>query len=176
MKAQKTFLIACMTLISIISVHAQEKTAPQLCEKLSVFRPFVATTWIGGVPGDARMGDIVLTWEIIADGFAVRLKRDIFNFNHRLETTFYWDESSGKIAYLALSDNGVVIKGFVAGEGDALICQGNQRGPNVNRTSKRIYKIDQNGKLLEDDLFRNSDAEDWQRTHVAEFSPQKTEQ
>ena len=42
------------------------------------------------------------------NGFVVRLKRMILNSDHWLETTYYWDESSGKIAYLAISNNGFV--------------------------------------------------------------------
>jgi hypothetical protein len=150
------------------SVAAPQEQAPRLDEKLSIFRPFIGTNWVGS-PDYARMGEITLKWEIILNGYAVRLKRNILNSDHWLETTYYWDESSGKIAYLAISNNGVVTKGYVAGQEGGFVSEGDQRGPEVNRKARRTYKLDKGGKLYEDDLFRNSDAEEWQRTHVSVF-------
>lgn len=115
------------------------------------------------------MGEIALKWEIILNGFAARLSRHVLKFDRRLETTYFWDESSQKIAYLSLSNNGVVIKGFINGQGKELIAEGAQRGPDVDRISRRTYRIDKDGKLYEDDEFRNSDANEWQRTHVSVF-------
>jgi len=151
------------------SSDAQDEQGPKLDERLSVFRPFIGPTWVGSVPGDARMGEIILKWEVILNGFAVRLERNILNFNHRLETTYYWDGSSGKIAYVAISNNGYLTKGYVSGQGGGLISEGFQQGPNTMRQSRRAYRIDKEGKLYEDDQFRGSDADEWQRTHISVF-------
>ena len=142
---------------------------PKLNEKLSIFKPFIGLTWVGSIPNDPRMGEIILNWKAILNGFAVRLERNILNSGHWLETTYYWDESSEKIAYLALSNNGFVSKGYVAGRGEELVSEGDQHGPDVNRRVRRIYKLDKDGKLYEDDQFRNSDADEWRRTHVSVF-------
>lgn len=115
------------------------------------------------------MGEITLKWEVLLNGHAVRLIRAILNSDHRLETTYYWDETAGRIAFLALSNNGVIIKGFVTVLGNGLISEGLQRGPEIDRTSRRTYRLDKDGKLYEDDQFRNSDAEEWRRTHISEF-------
>jgi pimeloyl-ACP methyl ester carboxylesterase len=156
-------------LSSAQSREAPKSAAQKLNDKLSVFEPFIGPTWVGSIPNDSRMGEIVLKWEVLLNGYAVRLRRTILNFDHRLETTYYWDESSGKIAFLALSNNGVSIKGFAAGQGDELISEGVQRGSDVNREVRRIYKLDKDGKLFEDDQFRESDSEAWRRTHVSIF-------
>jgi hypothetical protein len=74
-----------------------------------------------------------------------------------------------KVAYLAISDNGFVSKGYVAQQGEELISEGGQRGPDVDRKVGRIYKLDKERKLHEDDQFRNSDADEWQRTRVSAF-------
>ncbi len=118
---------------------------------------------------DARMGELVLKWEVLMNGYVVRLRRTMLNFDHRLETTYYWDETAGKIAFLALSNNGVSVKGFATAEGDELICEGAQHGPDVDRTSRRIYKLDKDGKLYEHDFFRKLDSDSWHRTHVSVF-------
>ena len=115
------------------------------------------------------MEEITLKWDVLMNGFAVRLGRNIRNSDHWLETTYYWDESSPKIAYLALSNNGVVIKGFIAGQGAGLISEGDLRGPDVNRKVRRIYRLDKDGELYEDDQFRNSDTGEWRRIHVSVF-------
>jgi len=151
------------------SYDAQDVQEPKLDEKLSVFRPFIGPTWVGSIPGDARMGEIILKWEVILNGFAVRLERKIVNSNHRMETTYYWDESSGKIAFVAISNNGYLTKGYVSGQGEEFVCEGFQQGPDTRRQSRRVYRIDKEGKLYEDDQFRGSDADEWQRTHVSVF-------
>ena len=151
------------------SPEAPEKQARKLSDKLSVLKPFIGPTWTGSIPSDSRMGEITLKWEVLLNGFAVRLSRHALKFDHWLETTYFWDESSQKIAYLALSNNGVVIKGYVAGQGAELISEGDQRGPQVNRKVRRIYRLEKDGKLYEDDLFRNSDADEWRRTHISIF-------
>lgn len=170
----KIFLILSIILIlggaSLLQPpKAQEGQAPKPSEKLSVFIPLIGKTWVGTIPDDSRMGDIVLKWEVLLNGFAVRLSRHVLKFDHWLETTYFWDESSEKIAYLALSNNGMVIKGYVAGQGAELISEGDQRGPDVNRKVRRIYRLEKDGKLYEDDLFRNSDADEWRRTHISVF-------
>jgi len=151
------------------SGEAPEKPETKLDDRLLIWKPFIGPTWVGSIPDDSRMGEITLHWEVLLNGFAVRLRRNILKFDHWLETTYYWDESSKKIAYLALSNNGVVSKGFIVGRGDELISEGDQRGPDVNRKVRRIYRLDKKGKLYEDDQFRNSDAGEWQRTHVSVF-------
>jgi hypothetical protein len=151
------------------STDAIDEQGLKLDERLSLFKPFIGPTWVGTIPGDARMGEIILKWEVILNGFAVRLERDILNSNHRLETTYHWDESSGKIAYVAISNNGYLTKGYVSGQGGGLISEGFQQGPNTMRQSRRAYRIDKEGKLYEDDQFRGSDADEWQRTHVSVF-------
>ena len=149
--------------------ESPERQAPKLSEKLPIFKPFIGPTWVGSIPNDSRMGEITLKWEIVLNGFAVRLKRNILSSDHWLETTYYWDEASGKIAYLAISNNGFVSKGFVAGQGEELISEGEQRGPGVNRKVRRIYRLEKDDKLSEDDQFRNSDTDEWRRTHVSVF-------
>jgi len=149
--------------------EAPEKQAPRLDDRLSILKPFIGPTWLGSIPSDSRMGEITLRWEVLLNGFAVRLSRHVLKFDHWLETIYFWDESSQKIAYLALSNNGVVIKGFAVVQGDQLVSEGDQRGPDVNRRVRRIYKLDKDGKLYEDDQFRNSDADEWRRTHVSVF-------
>lgn len=151
------------------SAKAPQKQATKLSEGLSVFEPFIGPTWAGSIPNDPRMGEITLKWEVLLNGHAVRLRRTILNSDHRLETTYYWDETAGKIAFLALSSNGVIIKGFVTVLGNELISEGLQRGPEVDRTSRRTYRLDKDGKLYEDDQFRNADADEWRRTHISAF-------
>ena len=147
---------------------APEKKTPKLDERFSLFKSFIGPTWVGSIPGDPRMGEITLKWDAILNGYAVRLRRNILNSDHWLETTYYWDESAGKIAYLALSNNGFVTKGHVIGQGGELKCEGAQRGPDVNRKSRRIYKLEK-GKLYEDDQSRSADAQEWRSVHVSVF-------
>jgi hypothetical protein len=163
------FLILAAASVLSQSGVAPEKLAPRLDERLSILKPFIGKTWGGSIPNDSRMGEITLKWDVLLNGYAVRLKRNILNSDHWLKTTYYWDESSGKIAYLALSNNGFVIKGYIAGQEAGFISEGDQRGPDVNRKVRRIYRLDKDGKLYEDDLFRNSDAEEWRRIHVSVF-------
>jgi hypothetical protein len=151
------------------STAAPDRQAPRLSEKLSALKPFIGPTWVGSIPNDPRRGEISLKWEVLLNGFAVRLGRNILNSDHWLETTYYWDESSGKVAYLAISNNGFVSKGYVGGQGEELISEGDQRGPDVNRKVRRIYRLDKDGKLYEDDQFRNSKADEWRRTHISVF-------
>jgi hypothetical protein len=170
---KKAILIALVTASALVRLHPQENPAaaqrPKLDERLSVFAPFIGPTWVGAVPDDARMGEITLKWDVLLGGFAVRLKRNILKFDHQLETTYYWDKTASRVAFLALSNNGVIIKGFVTVLGNGLISEGFQRGPEVDRTSRRTYRLDKDGKLYEDDQFRNSDADEWRRTHISEF-------
>jgi len=149
--------------------EAPEKQAPKLDDRLSILKPFIGPTWLGSIPSDSRMGEITLKWEVLLNGFAVKLSRHVLKFDHWLETTYFWDESSGKIAYLAILNNGFVSKGFVAGQGEELVSEGDQGGPDVNRKVRRTYKLDKDGKLYEDDQFRNSDTDEWRRTHVSVF-------
>jgi hypothetical protein len=103
------------------------------------------------------------------NGFALRLERNILKFDHWLEPTYYWDESSGKIAYLAMSNNGYLTKGYLAGQGEELISEGIQQGPASQRKVRRSYRLDKDGKLYEDDQFLSSEADGWRRTHVSVF-------
>jgi len=175
---KKAVLIALVTASAFVQLHPQENPAaaqrPKLNERLSVFAPFIGPTWAGSIPDDPRMGEITLKWEVLLNGFAVRLRRNVLKFDHWLETTYFWDPSSEKIAFLALSNNGAVIKGFVIGRGNELISEGDQRGPDVNRKSRRIYKLNKEGKLFEDDQFRSSDIDEWRQTHVSVFAATQT--
>jgi hypothetical protein len=170
---KKAVLIALVTASAFVRLHPQVSPAaaqrPKLDERLSVFAPFIGPTWVGSIPKDPRMGEITLKWEVLLNGHAVRLIRAILNSDHRLETTYYWDETASRIAFLALSNNGAIIKGFVTVLGNGLISEGPQRGPEIDRTSRRTYRLDKDGKLYEDDQFRNSETDEWRRTHISEF-------
>ncbi len=171
---KKYFLVFSIALILIAASHvqsrmAQDKQGQELSERLSIFRPFIGPIWVGSVPGDARMGTITLKWDVLLNGYAVRLERDILNSNHRLETTYYWDESSGKIAFVAISNNGYLTKGYVSAKQEEFVCEGFQQGPDTKRQARRAYRIDKDGKLFEDDQFRASDPDEWRRTHVSVF-------
>jgi hypothetical protein len=146
---------------------------PKLSDKLSVFEPYLGPTWAGSIPDDSRMGEITLKWDVLLNGFAVRLRRNVLKFDHWLETTCYWDVAAEKIAFLALSNNGVVLKGFAFRQGDGLVFEGDQHGPDIDRKSRRIYKMDKDGTLYEDDQFRTPDAAEWRRTHVSVFVARK---
>ncbi len=148
---------------------ATESEAPKLSEKLSVFKSLIGPTWVGSIPNDSRMGEIVLKWEVIMNGFAVRLKRNILNFDHWLETTYYWDESAGKIAYLAISNNDYLVKGYVSAQGEEFISEGVPQGEGAHAKVRRIYKLDKDGKLYEDDLWLNTESDGWHRTHISVF-------
>lgn len=152
-----------------LSIKQPSPERPKLSEKLSVLLPFIGATWRGSIPGDSRMGEITLKWEVLLNGFAAKLERVVLNANHRLETIYCWDESAGKIAFLAVSNNGFVTKGHVFGRGEEIICEGVQQGNDVNRMVRKIFWFDKEGKLNEEDQFRNEQTDEWRRIHVSVY-------
>lgn len=138
-------IVAILTLLGSLS---SSSIAAELDEHLLFLQPYIGEEWVGGYVGeDAPDLEILLRFEPILDGKAVRYSRDAKAAEFAGVTHFYWNQSLGKVSFLNLNNRGIMEEGIVESEDGGVVLHGNSHWSDETVEFKTMLKIGENGTL-----------------------------
>ncbi len=164
------------TVAWILLLYPPEAHSQQLDERLRGLEPLLDKTWIGMMeaPDGTQASKIVLTYEAILDGKAVRFSRVNPDRNVSAEGYFYWDNLEQKVAYFLIGTGGNYAQGFVGFEGNtvtiegkAVLAQSPRPGGPQTLVFRHTFEWTEDGRLI--DRYYLNLAGVWQAGHVIEF-------
>ena len=160
---RSSIAVLASLLIFSSSVHAAE-----LDEHLRIFQPLLESVWAGGYVGeDAPDLEIVLRFEAILDGMAIRYSRDAEAVDFAAVTHFYWNPDRKEVCFLSLNSRGMVDEGVVESDGDTIVLRGKSIWPDRIVEFKTELHLDEDGTLR--DTFTRKENTGWEQGHVQEF-------
>jgi len=146
--------------------------AAELEEHLHFLQPLMSTDWVGGYVGpDAPDIEILLLFEQLLDGKAVRYTRTAEAANFEAVTHFFWNQERSEVLFLNLNNRGIVGEGVAKFEDGAVVLHGKSYWPDRTEEFKTTLSIGATG-TLKDTFIRKEDGE-WVPGHVQEFAARK---
>ena len=134
-------------------------------DELTIFEPFVGTSWIGRFQDRTVIqADHLIDWTALLDGQAVRWSKRVEELGFTMETTFYWDRERQAIAFTQLASNGNHGEGTATAEGCLLILVGVSRQASGSLEFRQTFEIMDDG-TLEDRYYRRA-GDGWSPSHV----------
>jgi len=141
--------IALTTVIPML-LCARPVDAQILIPELAAFEKFVGGEWIGGVDDPKETVDIVMRFEVLLDGTAIRQVKNLPSAKQKTEKLFYWDADAKSIAYLYLTSNRYMTRGRVTLKGSVLVSEGVQYGPDgTSRQVRSEVTLNNDGTFVE---------------------------
>ncbi len=163
MKRITFFALALSVLIPSLSIAAG------LDENLHFLQPLMDRDWAGGYVGEnAPDIEILLRFEQILDGKAVRYTRKAEAANFEAVTHFYWHPQRGEVLFISLNNRGIVEEGVANLEDGNVILLGISHWQDRTIEFKTTLNIGATGTLT-DTLIRKEDGE-WVEGHFQEFT------
>ncbi|MFC2134574.1 hypothetical protein ACFLR4_02570 [Bacteroidota bacterium] len=158
---------------TFLLLSTQSLTAQELNEHLKIFEPIIGKTWIGYFQNPINTGlTHTCNWEIIKNGNAVRLNKTVPEVDgFSMEITYYWDRIEEVVKFLTLSSNGYISNGTVTTEGNKIVTQGFQVGPDRTNTFKLTLEIGEDGNLH--DYFYSLVDDNWKPGHYIKYSAEE---
>lgn len=146
--------------------------AAELDEHLHFLQPLLEMEWAGGYTGeDAPAIAIVLQFEQILDGKAVKYTRTAEAANFTAVTHFFWNPEKEEVLYYSLNNRGIVQDGKAKLEDGNIVLYGRSYWPDRTMESKTTLNIDATG-VLTDTFIRKEDGT-WVDGHVQKFVAKK---
>jgi len=157
--------------VSVAVVAMAVVTLTALCaaqtpiDELTIFEPFVGTSWIGRFQDRTVIqADHLIDWTTLLDGQAVRWSKRVEELGFTMETTFSWDREREAIAFTQLASNGNHGEGTAAAEGCLLVLVGVSRQASGALEFRQTFEIMDDG-ALEDRYYRRA-GDGWSPSHV----------
>ena len=122
--------------------------AQNLNPELKVFEQIVDQEWIGRFDGPEETMEIFLNIEAILSGSAIRKTKTIPAAKFNSETLIYWDPEAKAIAYIHITNNGYLGRGYITPKDTVLLSEGTQYGPDGSYRKTRSETI-----FREDETF-----------------------
>jgi hypothetical protein len=133
----------------VILIPFDNARAQGLNENLRPFERLLGS-WQGRFQETEEALEVNITYEIILNGWGVRcLKRVPEAGDHATETTYYWDERNQVIVFISLTNNGWRTIGAARFEGQKLLTEGVQNGPDLERATSGVFELLPDGSLRE---------------------------
>ena len=156
-------LICCV--ISVLAVLATPVVGQGLVDALAPFEPLLGTSWTGRfVSQPAPPGDHSVEWRTILSGQAVQWSKRVEALDFAMETFFYWNAELDAVAFLQLTNRGVVGEGVVAFEGALIALEGVVQQPTGPTEFRQTFELLPDG-TLEDRYYRRV-GDGWHPEHV----------
>ena len=153
---------------SLLSVLAPVSNGAELDEHLLFLEPLIDTNWTGGYVGeDPPDIEIVLHFEVILGGKAVKYSRDAAAADFSNETHFYWSPNRGEVLFISLNNRGIVGEGVAELQGESIVLRGQNYWPGGSVEFKTLLNYDATGVLK--DTFSRKENGEWVRGHHQEF-------
>jgi len=103
--------------------------AQNLIPELKVFEQIVDQEWIGRFDNPEETMEIFLNIEAILNGSAIRKTQTIPVAKYSSETLIYWDPEAKAIAFIHITNNGYLSRGYITPKDTVLLSEGTQYGP-----------------------------------------------
>lgn len=160
--------VGAMALIAALLSLSSSSLASGLDEHLRALEPLTGKEWIGGYVGsDSPDIEIVLRFEQILGGRAVRYIREVEAADFSGLTHFYWNPGREEICFISLYNRDIVAEGVVSMENGGIVLRGLSHRPGTTTEFKTILNIDSKG-ILRDTFLRMEDGK-WVQGHIQEF-------
>lgn len=151
--------------IFLSSATAQE--APP--DPVELFRPLLGR-WEGGFVDPPVEGPVhVVEFEAMLGGTAVRRVKWVSSDDPLQESLYFKDPRGATVRFLTLSSLGYVSRGRVSREGDRIVVEGTQVGPDSSDLVRVTFEITPDG-TLQDRFFGLVDGV-WTQRHLIEYRP-----
>jgi hypothetical protein len=143
-------------------------TAAELDEHLHFLEPLIGKEWVGGFVGlESHDMQILLRFEQILGGRAVRYVREAEAADFSGLTQFYWNPARGEVCFLSLNSRGMVEEGVVSAENGRIVLHGKSHRSDRTIEFKTTLEIDPRGTLR--DTFLRLEGSEWVQGHIQEF-------
>jgi hypothetical protein len=155
-------------LLGVSASCASPLLAQDLDEHLSFLQPLLGVDWVGGYVGEGSPDlEIVLHFEPILDGNAIRYTREAAGAKFTSETHFFWNATRREVHFLSLNNRGIVEEGVAESEDGKIVLRGESQRADRAVEFETILEIDEQG-TLRDTFLRRQDGK-WVTGHVQEF-------
>ena len=154
------FVVACM--------YSPSSSAQELDEHLSFLQPLLGRDWVGGYVGEGAPDlEIVLRFEPILDGNAVRYTREAAGADFASVIHFYWDASRREVRFLNLNNRGILAEGVADVAEDKVVLRGQSHAGDRTVEFETTLEIDGQGTLR--DTYLRMQGGEWVTGHIQEF-------
>jgi len=140
-----------MIAFALLYCSAGQIAAQDLIPELEVLKPIVNQEWIGRFENPEETMEIYLKLEVILKGSAIRQTQNIQEAeDFRSETLYYWDPEAKAIAYIRITNNRYLFKGFVRVSDAVLVYEGVRYSPDGSSSNTRSERyFDTEGNWIE---------------------------
>lgn len=165
----KFIISGCFIVMLSLLFPFSHSLAGDIDENLKFFEPLLGKQWTGGYVGsDSPEIEIVLSYEKILDGQAVKYVRKADAVNFSSLTHFFWNPGRKEVSFITLNNKGIVEEGIVKVTESRIILTGTSHRPNQSIEFKTILEIESNGTLK--DSFQRMVNGKWVQGHLQQFS------
>jgi hypothetical protein len=164
----RTARLAIFLEFFLVFAILSNSNAAELDQHLEFFAPLFGPTWQGGFIGEnAPDMVIVLKFEPILNGMAVKYSREAAEIDFFMETHFYWDPSRGEVRFISLNSRGIVNEGTARLIDGSIVLVGYSHHLDKTTEYRTEFEIDSNG-VLRDTFTRKQDGA-WVSGHTQEY-------
>ncbi len=164
----KLIVAGCVIALIAMLYPFSASPAEELEEHLHFLEPLLGKEWVGGFVGPESPDiEIVLRFEKILDGHAVRYVREAIAADFSSLTQFYWNPGREEICFTSLNNKGIVEEGVVLATEGRIVLLGKSHRPDGTIEFKTTLEIDPRGTLR--DTFQRLKDGEWVQGHLQEF-------
>ncbi|MDH4272977.1 MAG: hypothetical protein OEW18_13475 [Candidatus Aminicenantes bacterium] len=141
-----------------------------LGENLKILEPLVGRTWVGELksPDGKAASKVVLRYEFLWNGAAVKVFRSNPDRKSFSEGYFYWDVEEKKIGFFSVNNIGAPVKADVSLEEGKVCLKGSATIKGRTFDFKNTFEFLPDGKMV-DRWYQNASGS-WHAGHVIEFT------
>jgi hypothetical protein len=160
--------VGAIALMVVLLSLSSSSLASGLEEHLRFLEPLVGKEWTGGYVGSESPDiEILLRFEQVLGGRAVRYVREVEAAGFSGLTHFYWNPGREEICFISLYNRDIVAEGVVSVEDGGIVLRGQSHRPDTTIEFKTILNIDSKGVLR--DTFLRMENGEWVQGHIQEF-------
>lgn len=127
-KTMKLIKIGIIILVALFFCNARAD-AQNLIRELKAFEQIVDQEWTGRYDNPNETMEIFLNIEAILNGSAIRKTQTIPDAKYSSETLIYWDPEARAIAFIHITNNGYLSRGYITPKNTVLLYEGTRYGP-----------------------------------------------
>lgn len=169
-KSLTRFVFCAAVTVACVASLSQAEDRPSIDKKLAFLEPFLAHDWTGGYIGeDAPDLEIVLHYEAMVEGKAVRYTRVAEDVNYNAEMFFFWDPADEVVLFLMFDNKGNLSKGTVEENDTGFVLHGKSHRPSRIVEYENAFEILADGRMR--DTYTPLNLGPDEHGHVQEFAP-----
>ena len=158
-----------LLVLAAMAVSATGADDGDLCPELESLRPFIGS-WVGVREEEPDLPWVYRTWTPVLAGHAIRVTRSVPMFDFEAESIFFFDRTSGVLAYVEITNNDYVTRGSIALDGEVFIQSGEQVQPDSTiRWVRTTFEFVGEDTVL--DHFSSLEDGRWQAGHSIIYTP-----